>query len=170
MTWLASEPFLWRLRHPSVRRCPSCRLTWEPRQMIRAQGGVCHDCSDPFDDSARGVVIELEAQAASQERDDEVVEAHALALGLGAELRVEGGGHPHDELSAGVHASNSTAYGIDNDSTAEDTRRMLTSHFGRVDPTWMRVARRSWALETLAGCKIVHADTRITHGPARHAL
>lgn len=38
------EHLAWRLRHPSVRRCPACRLTWEPRDMIRAQGGVCHDC------------------------------------------------------------------------------------------------------------------------------
>lgn len=28
-----------RLRHPTARRCPNCKLNWE-----RLQDGLCHDC------------------------------------------------------------------------------------------------------------------------------
>jgi len=42
VNWLERiELLLWRARHPSVRRCPSCRTTWE-----RLQEGICHDCRD----------------------------------------------------------------------------------------------------------------------------
>ncbi len=41
---------LFLLRHPSCARCPECKLTSEPRSMMARQGGVCHDCFDPFDE------------------------------------------------------------------------------------------------------------------------
>lgn len=69
-------------------------------------------------------MIELEAQAAGQERHAELIEADSLALGLGSELRVQGNGESQEELAGGFHAANSTAYGIDNGSTAEDTTSM----------------------------------------------
>jgi hypothetical protein len=40
--WLGMLP--WRLRHPSCGRCPWCKSTWEPRSMMAANGGMCHDC------------------------------------------------------------------------------------------------------------------------------
>lgn len=41
----AVSDLLWWLRHPSARRCPRCKLTWESRSMMAVSGGVCHDCA-----------------------------------------------------------------------------------------------------------------------------
>lgn len=49
-------------------------------------------------------VVELEADAAGEQRHDEMVEADALGVRLSGELSVQGGGHSDEELSAGFHA------------------------------------------------------------------
>jgi hypothetical protein len=68
--------------------------------------------------------VQLEADPAGQQGEAELIQAHALPLRLGHELLVQGDGETKKELSAGFHAANSTAYGIDNGSTAEDTTPM----------------------------------------------
>lgn len=65
--------------------------------------------------------VELESDASSEQRDTELVEADALSLGLGGELRVEGDGESQKELAGCFHEANGTTDGIDIGSTARNT-------------------------------------------------
>lgn len=71
-----------------------------------------------------GLVVELEADPSGKQRDDQVVEGHALFGGARRELLMQRRRHPNDGLPTGGHRSDSTAYGIDIASTACDTRSM----------------------------------------------
>lgn len=68
------------------------------------------------------LVLQLEPDPACEQRDDELVERDALGSGARDELCVKAGRHPHEHLSAGFHAADSSAYAIDSgDSTCDTT-------------------------------------------------
>lgn len=69
-------------------------------------------------------MIELETEAARQQREAELVEAHALTLCFGRELGMQRRGESKEELAGGFHVANSIASGIDNGDTARNTAPM----------------------------------------------
>lgn len=78
-----------------------------------------------------GSVVQREAEAAGQEREHELVQANSLFCGDDYEALVQAYRESHDELSAGFHAADSTTCGIDNASTACDTRCMSAAEVFR---------------------------------------
>jgi hypothetical protein len=74
--------------------------------------------------SQRESAVQLEADPSCEQRDDELVERHALLGGAGDELLVEGRGASDEDLPVGCHAANNIACAIDIASSACDITPM----------------------------------------------